>query len=143
MELFAIFIIFIFIFFVLFIINQCYKNPVKNKSGEKFAINDVRNMKCYNDPLTLAKCHITKEMPCPDKNGSFMQCTNNFKREVNIADCLERSYYYSPGGERLSEKCIYKEVFPFAVKTPTESTSKPTIFPRVNIFRNKSLPMIM
>jgi hypothetical protein len=72
-----------------------------------------------------------------------MQCTNNFKREVNIADCLERSYYYSRANERLSEKCVYKNVFPFAVKTPAESTSKPTIFPRVNIFRNKELPMIM
>ena len=135
MELFTIFIIFVFTFFMLFIISQCYK-----KYGEKFGISDI---KCYNDPLTLAKCHITKESPCPDKNGSFMQCTNNFKREVNIADCLERSYYYSRGNERLSEKCVYKDVFPFAVKKPAESTSKPSIFPRVNIFRNKELPMIM
>jgi hypothetical protein len=135
MELFTIFVIFVFIFVVLFIISQCYK-----RTGEKFSISDI---KCYNDPLTLAKCHITKKNPCPDKNGSFMQCTNNFKREVNIADCLERSYYYSQANERLSEKCIYKNVFPFAVKKPEESTSKPTIFPRVNIFRNKELPLIM
>jgi len=141
MELFAIFIIFLSIFSILFIISQLFK-----KSGEKFDDNDdddKKDLKCYNDPLTLAKCHITKEMPCPDKNGSFMQCTNNFKREVNIADCLERSYYYSPADERLSEKCVYKNEFPFAVKIPIESTSKPTIFPRVNIFRNNSLPMIM
>jgi hypothetical protein len=140
MELFAIFIIFLSIFFILFFISQLFK-----RSGEKFDDNDddKKDLKCYNDPLTLAKCHITKEMPCPDKNGSFMQCTNNFKREVNIADCLERSYYYSPADERLSEKCVYKNEFPFAVKIPIESTSKPTIFPRVNIFRNNSLPMIM
>lgn len=104
--------------------------------GETFKTDEI---KCYNDPLTLAKCHITKENPCPDKNGSFMQCTNNFKREVNIADCLERSYYYSKANERLSEKCIYKNVFPFAIKKPQESTSNPSIFPRINIYRNKDL----
>lgn len=146
MELFTIFIIFVFIFFFIFIINEYYKKSKEkmteeDTSGKKKSGRKINN--CYNDPLTLAKCHITKENPCPDKNGSFMQCTNNFKRDVNIADCLERSYYYSPADERLSEKCIYKNNFPFAMKIPVESVSKPSIFPRVNIFRNEGFSLIM
>ena len=109
---------------------QIYQSPCLKKLEKK----------CFNDPLTLAKCHITKEDPCPSANGSFMQCTNNFKHNVNIADCLERSYYYSAPNERLSEKCVYKKVFPFAIKKFPESTSTPSIFPRVNIYRNKDLP---
>ena len=96
--------------------------------------------KCFNEPLRLDKCWLTKKEPCPMYDGSLMQCTNNFKHDVNIADCLERSYYYSAKNEQLSEKCVYKKVFPFAVKKPAVSISNPSIFPRVNIQRNEDLP---
>ena len=69
-----------------------------------------------------------------------MQCTNNFKRDVNIADCLERTYYYSAKDERLSEKCVYKDVFPFAVKKDIPNPNTPSIFPRINMWRNEELP---
>ena len=109
---------------------QIYNRPCLNK---------IEN-NCYNDPLTTAKCWSTKAFPCPKDNGSFMQCTNNFKRNANIADCLERSYYYSSKDERNSEKCAYKNIFPFAIKKNIENPSLPSIFPRVNYWRNKDLP---
>jgi len=117
----------------------------KKSNNEKFQIynrNCLDKMKdsCYNDPLTLAKCWATKDFPCPMNNGSYMQCTNNYKRDVNIADCLERTYYYSPKDERLSEKCVYKNVFPFAVKKDIPDNTQPSIFPRVNMWRNDDLP---
>ena len=109
---------------------QIYKKPCVKNITEK----------CYNDPLTLDKCWLTKEFPCPRYNGSYMQCTNNYKRDVNIANCLERTYYYSPKDERLSKKCVYKNVFPFAVKKNIPNPSNPSIFPRVNVWRNEDLP---
>jgi len=156
--------------FLILIFGAIYsKNVFKN---EKFQIYDHPCVKkeektCYSDPLTTAKCWITKAFPCPKDNGSFMQCTNNYKRDINIADCLERTYYYSSKDERLSETCVYgknvpdqpsgKEigkpypmgpktpqkitgsVFPFAVK-PNDNTGTPSIFPRVNTWRNRDLP---
>ena len=115
--------------------------------NEKFQIFKRKCLKdieknCYNDPLTTAKCWTTKEFPCPWQNGSYQQCTNNFKHDVNIANCLERSYYYSANDERLSEKCVYGKtgkVYPFAVKKTIPNPSKPSIFPRVNYFRNDSI----
>ena len=131
-------IIIIFIMF-LFIFIQC------SKGGEKFQIYNQPcaqkiEKKCYNDPLSLDKCWITKEWPCPRYNGTHMQCTNNYKRDINIADCLERSYEYASKDERVSEKCAYKDIFPFAVKKDIPNTSTPSIFPRVNMWRNKDLP---
>jgi len=162
--------IFIISFFFLLIILAAYhsKNIFQN---EKFQIYDTPCLKtleksCYNDPQTTAKCWQTKAFPCPKDNGSYQQCTNNYKRDVNIADCLERSYYYSSKDERLSEICVYGKndsnepkgknigkiysstpkplnltgkVFPFAVH-PIPNTSTPSIFPRVNVWRNKDLP---
>lgn len=118
------------------------KSP--KKKDEKFQIHHTNCLKqlenkCYNDPLTTAKCWATKDFPCPKYNGSYQQCTNNFKHQVNIADCLERSYYYSPEDERLSEKCVYKKVFPFAVKKDIPDNTQPSIFPRVNMWRNDSI----
>lgn len=137
--------IYILLILLIIIIAWCVGCGNKYFKNEKFQIYNrpclkKLEKKCFNDPLTLAKCHITKKDPCPSANGSFMQCTNNFKHDVNIANCLERSYYYSGPNERLSEKCVYKKVFPFAIKRPTESTSSPSIFPRINIYRNKDIP---
>ena len=92
--------------------------------------------KCYSNPLTSAKCYITKSWPCPKDNGSYKQCTNNFRRVVNIADCSERSYHYSPKDERLSEKCIYKKINPFTTCNTKYNPNNPSIFPRVNYWRN-------
>jgi len=118
--------------------------PRRKKENEKFQIYDRPCLKkieesCYNDPLSSAKCWATKAFPCPKDNGSYMQCTNNFKRDVNIEDCLERTYYYSPEDERLSEKCVYKKVFPFAVKKDIPDNTSPSIFPRVNMWRNDDI----
>lgn len=130
----------IIIILFLFIFTSCnQKKDEKFQVYHKPCVTKLEN-KCYNDPLTLDKCWITKDWPCPRYNGSFMQCTNNYKRDVNIADCLERTYYYSAKDERLSEKCVYKDVFPFALKKDIPDNTKPSIFPRVNMWRNEELP---
>jgi len=111
---------------------QIFKRPCLKKMEKS----------CYNDPLTTAKCWTTKDFPCPYQNGSYQQCTNNFKHDVNIANCLERSYYYSADDERLSERCVYGKtgkVYPFAVKQNIPNPYKPSIFPRVNVFRNDEI----
>lgn len=127
------------------------KKPSVKQAKEVFQIENSSCMdqlenQCYNDPLTLAKCWATKAFPCPKDNGSYMQCTNNYPREVNIADCLERSYYYSSKDERLSEKCVYGDnkklkgkIFPFALKKDIPDNTEPSIFPRVNMWRNDNL----
>jgi len=150
------------ILFFIIIIMCVAMSASKCNKPESFQIYDrpcltKMENQCYNDPLTTAKCWATKAFPCPKYNGSRMQCTNNYKRDVNIADCLDRTYYYSSKDERLSEKCVYggqnsgsgdfspdkeapAKVFPFAIKKWGESTSAPSIFPRVNVWRNKDLP---
>ena len=94
---------------------------------------------CQSNPLTGAKCWNTKYFPCPWKDGSYMQCTNNFNRKVNIANCNERSYEYSQPDERLSEKCVYNNVFPFKVEKSKYKPNTPSLFPRVNHWRNDSI----
>jgi hypothetical protein len=138
-SVFFFFLIFLGFLIAIIILSFRYTSAEKFQIYKKPCLKELEK-KCFNDPLTSAKCHITKYDPCPKNNGSYMQCTNNFKHPVNIADCLERSYYYSAPNERLSEKCVYKKVFPFAVNKPQESTSQPSIFPRVNIQRNKDIP---
>ena len=131
--------IILFIIFIIVILAIVCSDKV---FGEKFQINNTGCLgNCQNDPLTQAKCWQTKAFPCPKDNGSFTQCSNNFKRDVNIADCLERTYYYSQADERLSEKCVYEKTFPFAVK-PLESTETPSIFPRINVWRNDDIPVL-
>jgi len=157
------------VFLFVLVIGVFYSKKIYK--DEKFQINHSPCLKkletkCYNDPQTNAKCWATKAFPCPKDNGSYMQCTNNFKRYANIADCLERSYYYSSKDERLSETCVYGKnrpvspsgkdigkvyssekpkwemngsIFPFAVQK-LEDTHIPSIFPRVNTWRNKDLP---
>ena len=92
--------LFVFILMIIFVL-VLIKNPVYlgNTQKEDFQLYHNPFMSClekncYNTPITGAQCQMTKKCPCPRLNGSYMQCTDNFKHEVNIANCKERSYYY-------------------------------------------------
>ena len=113
-------------------------------NSEMFQIYNTPQVKCLtgaceSNPLSSAKCWNQKYFPCPWTDGSYMQCTNNFKRKVNSANCNERSYEYSQPDERLSEKCVYNNVFPFKLKKNKYKPNTPSIFPRVNRWRNDSI----
>ena len=141
-ELYLFVCILMIIFILVAIKNPVYLGGSQNK--ENFQLYHNKFMKClekncYNTPLTGAQCQMTKNCPCPRLNGSYMQCTDNFKHKVNIANCRERSYYYSPHSERLSEKCVYKNVFPFMLKKEKYNPYTPSVFPRINVWRNDSL----
>jgi len=132
------------ILFVFYIINpktQAKSIPDKNEKFQIYNKPCVKNItqSCYNEPLRSDKCWATQVFPCPKYNGSYMQCTNNFIHPVNMTNCQERSYEYAPKDERLSEKCVYQNVFPFAVKKDIPNNTTPSIFPRVNMWRNDSI----
>jgi len=94
---------------------------------------------CRTAPQNSYQCSLTQYRPCPSWNGSYAQCTNNFQHKVNIANCSERSFYYSPYDERLSQKCVYKHIHPFAVKERTYNPSNPSVFPRVGLWRGNTI----
>lgn len=130
----------IIILIAMLVITYNPKNIYSNRNGnENFNISKINVEKCYSSPLTRAKCYQTDYYPCPKKNGSFMQCTNNFKHKTNIANCYERTYYFSPYKQRLSKKCVYNKEFPFAIKKTNYNPYTPSIFPRVNIWRDDNL----
>lgn len=54
-------------------------------------------------------CYLNKYEVCPDLNGSFVQCTNNFMplpREDNC-DCFNRTFEMCPSPYKISEKKYY------------------------------------
>ena len=108
------------------------KQQQNYKENEKFQAYNTKQINCYNTPLSNPKCFNTRYSPCPNKNGSLMQCTNNFKHKVNIGNCYNNSYYYSPKNEQLSEKCVYKSVFPFKINKTNYNPYKPSVFQRIN-----------
>ena len=142
----SIILITIILILIIVILSFIVKKQVQNqiKKDEKFQAYHNKQIKClekncYNTPLSNPKCYMTTFSPCPSKNGSFMQCTNNFRHKVNIGNCFNNSYYYSPKNEQLSEKCVYKSVFPFKINKTKYNPYKPSVFQRINIWRNKNL----
>lgn len=54
-------------------------------------------------------CYLNKYEVCPNLNGSFVQCTNNFlplPREDNC-DCFNRTFEMCPAPYKISEKKYY------------------------------------
>lgn len=57
-------------------------------------------------------CYVNKYEVCPNLNGSFVQCTNNFlplPREDNC-DCFNRTFEMCPSPYKISEKKYYNLV---------------------------------
>jgi len=109
--------------------------PYGNNYKVQNSINNCTNL----IPPTTYQCYLGTYRPCPAWNGSYAQCTNNFQHKVNIARCRERSYEYSPFDERLCESCVYNNYNPFEIKNMGMNPYAPSIFPRVNMWRNSNI----
>lgn len=62
--------------------------------------------------LNTYQCWLSKEFECPNKNGSYLQCTNNYipqPTEKNC-DCSNRTFEMCPYPYKISENKYYKEI---------------------------------
>lgn len=58
------------------------------------------------------QCWMSKEFECPPKNGSYLQCTNNYvpKPEQKNCDCSNRTFEMCPFPYKISENEYYKKI---------------------------------
>ncbi len=62
--------------------------------------------------LNTQQCWLSKEFECPSKNGSYLQCTNNYipKPEQKNCDCSNRTFEMCPYPYKISENEYYKKI---------------------------------
>lgn len=62
--------------------------------------------------LNTYQCWLSKEFECPTKNGSFLQCTNNYipQPDEKNCDCSNRTFEMCPFPYKISENKYYKEI---------------------------------
>jgi hypothetical protein len=114
------------------------------KYFEYFFINT--NNKCKIPVLRADRCYETKKPLCPQYDGTYIQCTNNIIPPYNVVNCNSRAVEVSIPDERLSEKCLYTDRYDLINYKKYFEDSKyypnsPSIFPRVNLWRNEDLAM--
>jgi hypothetical protein len=62
--------------------------------------------------LNTYQCWLSREFECPTKNGSYLQCTNNYipKPNEKNCDCGNRTFEMCPFPYKISENKYYKEI---------------------------------
>lgn len=62
--------------------------------------------------LNTQQCWYSKEFECPSKNGSLLQCTNNYipKPNQKNCDCSNRTFEMCPFPYKISENEYYKKI---------------------------------
>lgn len=70
--------------------------------------------KCQVPTLDSWQCYLSKYNECPIKNGSYLQCTNNYipKPSTNNCNCDNRTFDMCPYPYKLSENCYYHNKYP-------------------------------
>lgn len=62
--------------------------------------------------LNTYQCWLSREFECPTKNGSYLQCTNNYipKPTEKNCDCGNRTFEMCPYPYKISENKYYNEI---------------------------------
>ena len=95
--------------------NKTYNSNNRNNNLSKFTninndINDINvSNKCTVPSLNTEQCYKSKYYECPNTDGSYLQCTNNYipKPDNFNALCENRTFELSKQKQRLSENCYY------------------------------------
>jgi hypothetical protein len=92
-------------------INSDNNNNNNNNINKITNINNDINLsnKCTVSSLNTEQCYKSKYYECPNTNGSYLQCTNNYipKPDKFNALCDNRTFELSKQKQRLSENCYY------------------------------------
>ena len=127
----AVLIIIILIILISFTIYSEYKNT--NKISTKMNKIDVLKM-CQVPTLNMSQCYYNQFNKCPNINGSYDQCTNNYipnPSEKNCP-CMNRTFEMCPPPFKISEKCYNNYHKDKLNKNNDLNVNKD--FPRVNMW---------
>jgi hypothetical protein len=80
-------------------------NPISKSEYENLVESQVPT-------LNTQQCWMSKEFECPPKDGSYLQCTNNYipKPEQKNCDCSNRTFEMCPFPYKISENEYYKKI---------------------------------
>jgi hypothetical protein len=80
-------------------------NPISKTEYENLVESQVPT-------LNTQQCWMSKEFECPPKNGSYLQCTNNYipKPDQKNCDCSNRTFEMCPFPYKISENEYYKKI---------------------------------
>jgi hypothetical protein len=80
-------------------------NPISKSEYENLVESQVPT-------LNTQQCWMSKEFECPPKNGSYLQCTNNYipKPDQKNCDCSNRTFEMCPFPYKISENEYYKKI---------------------------------
>ncbi len=69
--------------------------------------NKNKLIKCQVPSLTTSQCLLTQYNQCPQINGSYKQCTNNYipNPSQKHCSCKNRTFEMCPYPFKISEKC--------------------------------------
>jgi|SaaInlV_150m_DNA_5_1039734.scaffolds.fasta_scaffold39392_1 hypothetical protein len=124
-------VIIILIILISFTIYYEFKNT--NKISKKINNIDVFKM-CQVPTLNMNQCYNNKFNKCPNINGSYDQCTNNYipnPSEKNCP-CMNRTFEMCPPSFKISEKC-YNTYHQKKINENNDISVKKS-FPRVNMW---------
>ena len=123
------------ILFVAIISSQLhfFSNKPENFSNYLSCQNQVLDM-CRVPTLNSDKCFLSEFDKCPRYNGSYMQCTNNYKSLDQVCECQNRGFEVCPLHYKVSEKCYQENLAEKCGQfNPTVKSNNPAN-PRINMF---------
>jgi hypothetical protein len=91
--------------------NSKYKpqNIIKFRNNKDFNIKNNKKYfkECKVDTLNNVECLLSQYNKCPQLNGSYCQCTNNYlpKSPIGRCKCNNRGFELCPNKYKISDKC--------------------------------------
>lgn len=83
------------------------QNIIKFKNKRIFKYNKKYFKECKVDTLNNVECLLSQYNNCPQLNGSYCQCTNNYlpKTPIGRCKCNNRGFELCPNKYKISDKC--------------------------------------
>lgn len=124
-------VIIILIILISFTIYYEFNNT--KKISKKINKIDVFKM-CQVPTLNMNQCYYNKFNKCPNINGSYDQCTNNYIPNPSDKNCpcMNRTFEMCPQSFKISEKC-YNTYHQKKINENNDISVKKS-FPRVNMW---------
>ncbi len=94
-----------------------FQTQIQNDLEDFFACQARALDKCQVPTLSTSQCFWSEYYKCPKYNGSYAQCTNNYRSLDKICECQNRGFEVCPYPYKISEKC-YQEALQ-GCKSPT------------------------
>jgi hypothetical protein len=128
----------VILFFIIILFSNNNLTNIISPQNTYFSCQKKALEKCHVPTLSNQKCLSSKYYKCPQTNGSYEQCTNNYWSYDGVCDCANRTFEMCPHKYKISGKCYQEEMkkCPSLTLKERDIVEEPCENPRINMYHS-------